>query len=227
MKITLLLVISLLSFKSFAEINQLIRCIAQEESAIHKEKLYNHHYRLNQAFMNGPLQDSMIYLKKEYQNSICAAPVKIGVSVKLIELFLTKREDAFVQISKDKVLESSSIDYFLDDLSNIFYQYIMDLQYETGVPNCLTKKIPLLKEFFDQIQYLSDTMPTNALIEDKSKMQQIFNRLANFDKIVKECKNEKAKEEKEKEKEKEKGKKAEKVKPREVSKSHNRFPSPK
>ncbi len=196
--LVLALLINFVGYTGIAQAapNLLLQCLAKEEERLHKNA-QNSLYRLNQEFVNELAGSNDIAIKKEFVDEICLSK-KHSASVGLLRLLLLK-EDKIYDLSLSGVEASMRpfkmgyINEFQKQVPRLFIQYISSVQGEMPTSNCLEKYIPELKAFNEKIKYLEMELPSNQLIAQKSKIDAIFERLADIKNIQSKCMEDKLK----------------------------------
>jgi hypothetical protein len=171
--------------------NPLLHCLAKEENELHKEKNTGPMYRLNQEFINELATSNDINLKRIYIDEICQSK-KHSPSVALLRLLLLKEADIYdLSLSGvDPSLKSFKMNYineFQKQVPRILIQFLSSLQAEMATPHCLEKAIPELKDFNDKLKYLEEDLSTHEVLKDKKKIESIFLKLQDLQKIKLAC----------------------------------------
>jgi len=175
------------------KISNTIKCLAQEELIIHKAKTTGPVYHLNQRLINYFSTISAIDIKASYYPEMCNHP-SFSPSVSLLRLLLLKGRIIFKfpkfreeDVAKKAVMDDS-INGLINESPHIFFKFLAKLQGLTGRADCLGSKIPHLNYFLDRFKYLEEDYPISRLIEEKEKINEIFNSLKGFDRILSNCK---------------------------------------
>lgn len=182
------------STQIYAAVNQLLQCLAKEETQLHKEKAQGVLYRLNQEFLNELASSNDIALKKNYVDEICQSK-KHSPSVGLLRLLLLKESDIYdLSLSEvDPTMRPFKMGYineFQKQVPKFFIQYIAGLQSEMSTPDCLGKAIPEINAFNERLKYLEEEMSTHEVIRDKNRIETIFTKLQNIKAIKAKCEQE-------------------------------------
>lgn len=173
--------------------NQLIYCLAQEELIIHEKKFGGALYRLNQTLINELVSWNDIHLLPNYTNRVCQDR-PFSPSINLLRLALLNGKEVFdLDFSNEQdgviVYQIQEITSFIDRLPKILFSYLADLQILVDNPHCFNNAIPEYSYFLERFQYLEVHLSVSSLIEEKDKLEAIFERLKNIDTIIKGCKN--------------------------------------
>ncbi|MBF0360099.1 MAG: hypothetical protein HQK49_03770 [Oligoflexia bacterium] len=177
----------------------IIKCLAQEESIIHKNKVNGPIYSLNKELLNELVIDESISVKEKYLKEICSFK-EFSPSVFLLQHLLIEGKEIFSindnQSNSSNVFEDQTekpralylIDNLMDLAPSLFINYLMELQNMTPSATCLEVKIPELAKYLQNYQYLEEEEYAGTkIVFDKEKIKIIFEKLKNFDKIYKEC----------------------------------------
>ncbi len=180
----------------YAAPNLLLQCLAKEETMLHKQKSQGALYHLNQDFLNELASSNDITLKKNFVDEICQSK-KHSPSVGLLRLLLLKESDIY-DLSLSEVESSmrsfkmAYINEFQKQVPRLFVQYVSGLQAEMPTADCLSKAIPELNFFNERLKYLEEEMSIHEVMKDKKKIEKVFIKLENVDKIRSACEKEEA-----------------------------------
>lgn len=196
------LIVSLgpLSPNASGEVNPLMTCLGQEELKIHKTKTVGPAYFLNQLFINELATIYGLSLKKDTLDEVCQTK-DFSPSVNLLKVLLLKGKDAFdippsAYLGGVEALAASSLESFLDRTPHVFFTYLSKLQALAPKAACLSQEIPEISYFMERYKYLEDTVGTEKLIREESKINSIFKKLKRFDAILKKCESQRERAEK-------------------------------
>lgn len=173
--------------------NDLIHCLAQEEQKIHKKKYGGPEYRLNQVLINELVSWNDIHLHDHYIRQICSEGSQ-GPSLSLLKTALLKGQEIFdisfsQQLDGLRAYQIQEVKSFIDRLPKILFQYLAGVQVLAGNPHCFHKEIPEINFFFERFKYLEEHLTVDLLIENKDKLESIFNRLLEIERIIEKCQN--------------------------------------
>lgn len=174
--------------KSKRKGNPLLVCLGNEEERLHLSKTSGPIYRLNQLFINEFAGANDIRLKNEYLKQTCASK-SFSPSVVLLRLLVIKGTSIF-ELGELDLHQKGMAEDLTERSGHIFFSYLAGLQGLTADPQCLNKKIPEIKEFSDRFQYLESDISEQQILHDNKKIDHIFNKLKNFNKIMQECEKE-------------------------------------
>ena len=191
MKTLIILLLIISSTEIYAKSNLLLQCLAKEEEKLHKKKDQSALYRLNQNFLNELASNNDIAIKKNYVDEICGKP-SYSPSVEFLHLLLIKESDIY-DLSLSGVDNSMRpykmgyINEFQKQVPHLLISYISGLQAETSDAHCLNKAIPEIPYFVEKIKYLEDEISIHQLMNNKQKIENIFKKLRNIDRIISKC----------------------------------------
>ncbi len=171
--------------------NQLLQCLAKEESQLHKEKAQGVLYRLNQDFINELASSNDINLKNVYISEICHSKTT-SPTIALLHLLLIKESEIYdLTLSEvDPAMRAFKMNYineFQKQVPHFFIQFLSGLQAEMATPDCLAKAIPELNYFNERLKYLEEEMSTHEVMKDKTKIDIIFSKLKDLSSIKANC----------------------------------------
>lgn len=187
----------LLSIAPFYLVNakSLLECLGKEELRIHKAKSDGPAYRLNQLFVNELSGFSKIALRKEYVPRVCESSTFSPSVSFLREVLLsgTKIFDLSKSSSNTNIYsyKLARIKSFKERVPLIFFNYLSSLGALAPHAFCLSNHVPNLSYFMDQYKYLEAEYTADRLMNDKGKLEELFNALEHLDGIIKTCKKEK------------------------------------
>jgi len=187
-KIALLMICVAFSQQVFS--NELLKCLGKEEWFIHKKKLSGPLYKLNQTFTNEVAGSNSLVVKKKYLKKICN-PIDNSSSVTFLKLALLHGLDIYKSSSSEdeklKALRKSNLQNFNDKIPLVFFDYLSQLQSLTDYPHCMKENIPELNYYLERYKHLQNEFSASKLMNDKSKIIAIFEKLNHFDKYLKKC----------------------------------------
>jgi hypothetical protein len=191
MKLFLSILLIITSTEIYGRNNLLLQCLAKEEEKLHKEKNHSALYQLNQNFLNEVATNNDISLKKNYVDEICESK-KNSPSVGFLRLLLLKESDLydFTLSETDSSMRSFKLGYineFQKQVPHLLFSYLSGLQAEIKDAHCLNMAIPEIKILSEKLKYLEEEISIHRIVSDKKKIEQIFIKLQNFDKIKEEC----------------------------------------
>ncbi len=160
---------------------KVLRCLGKEEALFFKQKRKDSLYKLNQELINTLVNSPNLELNPRYAMTICQN--NQSVSQQLLFYGLIKRHKLFITPNNIP----HQVDYFIQELANIFFRYISLVQSEMPTANCLTNTIPELKTLLERYKYLQTDLPADKLLEDKNELKKIFQGLLHYQEIFKRC----------------------------------------
>lgn len=174
------------------EFNSILACLGQEELSLHQGHQFGPVYTLNQTLVNQLAAIGDTTLKTKYLKEICESK-SLPSSVRLIEVLMLKGFHAFDTSQREDETEHfhkmriGNYETLLSELPHIFYSYLASLQSLTPYPFCLKEKIPELNYFTQRLRHLEDEISPKDLIDDKPKLQKVFQGLRRYRTILTEC----------------------------------------
>lgn len=180
-----------LSANARTRTNQLLQCLAKEEEKLHKLGPPDALFRLNQEFVNELASANDITLKKNFVDEICSSR-EHSPSVGLLKLLLLKEHEIY-DLSLSGVeanmrpFKMGYINEFQKQVPRLFISYLSGLQAEMATPHCLEDHIKELAGFSEKIKYLEEEMSTHQILNQKSKIENIFKKLKNIKTIKASC----------------------------------------
>jgi hypothetical protein len=191
MKHLFLIILVTFSTEIYARDNLLLQCLAKEESRLHKDKIVDSLYRLNQNFLNELSTNNDISIKKNFVDDICHSAT-LSPSIGFLRLLLIKEADIYdLSLSEvDPAMRPFKMGYineFQKQVPHLFISYISGIQSEMADSKCIEKAIPEISYFIDRIKYLEDEISIHQVMSDKKKIETIFKKLLDLNRIKREC----------------------------------------
>lgn len=172
--------------------SQLLRCLGNEEKALHQSKTTGAIYDLNQRLIgeliliNG-LEGSPSLLK-------FACESKGSSAVMVMREMLLHPKDWYALKTQSNPMEKSISTELVKDLNmsvpEILLNFISMLQSEAATPDCLEKYIPGLKKFHADVRFLQEEMDLTKITAEEKYLSKIFAALSNPGAIHRMCKDE-------------------------------------
>jgi hypothetical protein len=190
------LIITMLPFHCFAKKdNALLKCLGIEELKIHRAKSEGPLYRLNQLLINKLASFNNLILREAYYQEICKNK-NFSPSLALIKSILLNRKKifdpkSFHENASIKSYQMASLESLSGEMAHVFFNYLSQIQALTPTAKCLEKNMPELGLFLERYKYLETDYSPDVLLEEKSKLNSIFNKLQRLDSILKRCEKEK------------------------------------
>jgi hypothetical protein len=167
----------------------LLQCLGQEEARIHRLKIPGVIYRLNQQMIAAITAANELNLRPKYQKNICHNP-QLSPSVALLKELLLHQERVFkFKSSEHRQKSSFTVNQLISNLPNLFFNYLSGLQQYADKANCLPTKLPHLRYFMDRFKYLQGHFTGVELLNEKRKIQELFDALPQLDTILASCRN--------------------------------------
>lgn len=176
------------------EAHKVIKCLAQEEEILHKNKDTGPQYKLNQLFINEFASNSDLEFKAIYENEICNLE-EHPPSVMILKLLLIKGKGIFKlteEFGKFEIVgyKIERINDLLSRIAHIFFNHIGNLQAKAATHDCLKKHIPEIAHFEERFKYLEDEYSAKELLSQSDKFENIFKKLASLKSIYQICQRE-------------------------------------
>ena len=155
-------------------------CLGTEEAYIHKNKIGGAYYKLNQTIISALVQLSdTTQMNPANLKVICS---KRFVSLEILKLLMTEKESIFYTTKGKKDIRQLSVDkHSINELQeksiHIFISFINSIQAQLNGPHCLTKKIPELNKFFEQMRYTLEDVGVKSIIKTLKNPKVIFEKL--------------------------------------------------
>ena len=168
--------------------NPILICLGREELVLHQKKEVGPIYKLNQYLIGELASANQISFKTEFVDAICQSD-DFSPSLSLLRHMLIEGKDLY-HFKGDifqKAMEESTIDNFLENIPEVFFNYLSSLQALTPHHQCLNKYIRHLDYFQTRYRYLGEELSNTIFKENKSKIKLIFEDLKNLDKVLKKC----------------------------------------
>jgi hypothetical protein len=167
---------------------EILHCLGKEEKLLHLQKDTGPIYDLNQKIIGELIQIPSIQINSSDLKLICAEE-DFSPSWKLLELSITKGKDIFV-IANDisgvqKNMTEQMINDYLEAVREIFLGVISQIQSLSPTPDCLSKEIPVLNQFFMEVKYLQEEVDLKTLFSKKD--QRILQLLKNYPSAFEKC----------------------------------------
>jgi hypothetical protein len=199
MKYTLITFILIFSMNSFAQIragvrvrktkkSRILNCLGKEEEYYHKNSLRGIFYDVNQMMMSEILMLSNADLKIDYFKSVCRN-YKNAPALKLFKLILFKK-NIFKFSGIDQVKTNQNLATLKELRSKrfeLFSKFLTSLQLKSPTADCITKNIPEVIRYNDNIRYLATDLSGNQLFDEKLA-RRILTKTQKMKSFIKTCK---------------------------------------
>jgi hypothetical protein len=188
MKCLVIAILTLTFSVAFASDRQILKCLGQEEKALHLKKDTGPVYDLNQRLISEMVQIPAIELNPESYLEICAGE-KFSESWKLLELSIKRGKDLFVISPKlsdlQREMTTGMIGDYVEATKEILLTFISQIQAKSPTPTCLKEEIPELDSFFTEIKYLQEDVDLGTIFRGKD--QKIIDKLKNYPLAFEKC----------------------------------------
>ncbi|MCO4753944.1 MAG: hypothetical protein KC478_05655 [Bacteriovoracaceae bacterium] len=179
-KILLILLVPLITSNAFSKPKRFMFCLGQEEARIHKNKIGGFAYKLNQEMIGALVQlRESVQMKKTYAEQVCSANYS---SIKLLELLMTKDDVFYSKYSEARspkkfAIDQSNLDELKHESATLFIRFISQIQASLPKANCLQNKIPALRPFFEQMQFILQEVGLDRVMKTLDSPEEIFKKL--------------------------------------------------
>ena len=178
-----------LSFR-YAKTETLLTCLGREEEVYHRAKKTGAAYQLNQKLIAKLVTSGGVRPKPRYLRQICHSKDFVP-SVAFLRTILLGGSSVF-EIPKTGRPSFDSqyradIETLYEETPRLFFDYLSSLQSLVTHAGCLSQAIPEVDYFLGRYKYLETDYSTNQLVDDRTKVGQIFKKLKNLDQIVSKC----------------------------------------
>lgn len=168
----------------------ILHCLAREETHFHKTRNTGPEFMLNQKLIN-KLSSIGHYQVSNYALKAVCHSKKLGASVSFLRLLILEpnaifKEDKSVELSM-KALNEGAIESLKSEASTLLFQYLSDIQSLAKDAKCLQKSIPEISYYWERFRYLETHIGTSSIVDDPDKIDNIFKKLVNIDKILMKC----------------------------------------
>lgn len=190
MKCFVIAALTLLSFSSLAarDERQLLKCLGNEEKKFHLKKETGPLYDLNQRLISEMVQIPNTEIDADYFNEICGSS-NSSPSLKLLELSISKGKEIFDTPEGPKgsqnQVASGMMDDYLEATTEIFLNFITQVQSQAPSAECLKEEIPQLDAFFTDIKYLQEDVDIKKIFAGREV--KIFQKLKNYPAAYERC----------------------------------------
>jgi len=188
---TVFILFSVVSNVNAATVKNMLHCFGKEELFIHKAKNDGPIYFLNQLFINELSSFNDVEVKQKYLDAICNQR-EFAPSLALLHHMLLYGKDLYqIRILSGEeglwAYKNSQLEDMVNRGPHIFFLYLAHLQKLLPTHDCLSQEIPEITYFMERYYYLESDFPTDKLMKDKSRVEAMFEKLKNLDRIIKKC----------------------------------------
>ena len=182
----------MLSFSSDARSREknILHCLANEETAFHKERNIGPVFVLNQKLIN-KLSSIGHYQVSNYALKAVCDSKKMGPAVSFLRLLILEPNSIFKEAKNAdrsmKALNESAIESLKSEASRLLFQFLSDIQTYAKDAKCLEKHIPEIKYYWERFRYLEIHIGTSSIVDDPDKIDNIFKKLKDIKNIINQC----------------------------------------
>lgn len=167
---------------------QLLKCLGNEEKKFHLKKDTGPLYDLNQRLISEMIQIPQAELDSDAFQEMCGQGGD-SPSLKLLELSIRRGKDIFdlpAHLSAaQKSISEGMIDDYLEAITEIFLNFITQIQSQAPSAECLKEEIPQLDVFFRDIKYLQEDVDIKKIFAGRDL--KIFQKLKNYPQAFERC----------------------------------------
>ena len=181
MKYFLLILTLITSLNSIASDNYLLFCLGQEEKIIHQKKQSGAYNKLNREMISELLQlPKTVKLNDKYLEVVCDKNNSFK-SLSLLKFILLRGNTFYSSVDtnsiKEYAIDMRLIKQLKIDSIKLLIIFINAIQAESPKVDCLQKKIPELRVFYQNGRYLLEDVGFKDLIENKHNYELIFKKI--------------------------------------------------
>lgn len=174
--------------------NKLLRCLAQEEAHLHKQKTSGPQYKLNQLFFNEWSGNPDIELLPEVYQRVCGTNAN-QASISLMREFMLNGVKIFKSYRSVKEDQATSmrlitLQELRRQMPQVFFTYVADLEFFAPTAHCLEKAIPTLAQLREKYRYLESEISIEFMDDYKADWKKVFIALEKWPEHFKKCQDE-------------------------------------
>jgi hypothetical protein len=166
---------------------ELLKCLGAEEKKLHLKKDMSPLYDLNQRLISELLQIPKANISTENFQRICSPGS--SPALKVLEFSLSQGKELFIipldVVGMQKEMTQGMIEDYVEAATEIFLNFISQIQTQAPTPQCLKEEIPVLDAFFTDIKYLQEDINTKKIFAGRE--QEIFSKLTNYPEAFDSC----------------------------------------
>lgn len=171
--------------------SRLVRCLAQEEALLHKQKRSGPQYKLNQLFFNEWSGNPSLELKDLVYDRVCE-PSPQRASIRLLREFLLNGQKIFKSYSAaidDPVanMRKVMLQELRRQMPQVFFTYVADIENFAPTHNCLENAVPVLASLRENYRYLESEISLEFMESYKSQWKQAFDGVENWQEHFSRC----------------------------------------
>lgn len=170
----------------------LLACLGQEEWRFHQAKDTGAEFHLNQLFINeiSALQEAQ--LTRHHHQMIChdstfTPSVNLMRSLLIYGTRIFENKMVAGESESFREMRLANLQTLSEELPHIFFRYLAQKQALIPYAHCFRDKVPELQTFIENYLYLEEDVPVVQLLQDKQKLQRIFDHLKNFESLKAQC----------------------------------------
>ncbi|MGB0454272.1 MAG: hypothetical protein ACPGJV_11230 [Bacteriovoracaceae bacterium] len=175
-----------------AKRNELLRCLAREETRYHKTKARHPLYHLNQKFINALSSNSDLEVKSEYLKEICSHP-KFPPSMSFLRSMMLKGKSLFVIPRPKNALDTmvefkkAQLSEFINRASLRFFDFLSNIQASAPDAHCLERNLKGYSELKKRYYYLQTEFKAQEVLKNQEIIANIFDSLTNIESLYRVC----------------------------------------
>ncbi len=177
----------------YAKSETLLICLGREEETYHRAKKTGAAYQLNQKLIAKLVTSGGVRPKPRYLRQICHSKDFVP-SVAFLRTVLLGGSEVFETPKTGRVNFDSQyradMKTLYEETPRLFFDYLAGLQSLVTHARCLSQTIPEIDYFMGRYKYLETDYSASQLIDDRTKVEQIFQKLKGLDQIVDQCQKE-------------------------------------
>lgn len=186
----ILILIGPLSLNAKGRDDKILHCLAREETKFHKTRETGPEFTLNQKLIN-KLSSIGHYRTSPYAiKSVCRSK-KRGPAQAFLRMLILEPDSIFLEDKNSpesmKALNRSAINSLKAEASKLLFEFLSDIQSLAGDAKCIEAQIPEVKYFWDRFRYLETYIGTGSIVDDPDKIDQIFEKLTDINKVLRKC----------------------------------------
>jgi hypothetical protein len=165
------------------------KCLGKEEARLHKQKIQDVDFVLNQMLITEFVQFQYLTLTDSIYQKACTSD-SARSSVIIFKEVMTKGEKAFLVFGKreeEKGIAKALLTDFSTRLPKIFNNFLLNIEKEAPTSDCFKKEIPELKELYVEMQHLEPLMGFQHILQKNNRFHKIMDKLDNYPALIKKC----------------------------------------
>ena len=178
-----------LTIKAEKAYQSILQCLGMEEMMLHVKKIRGPIYDLNQKLISEVSSGNLMKIKEDIIKEICLGS-DFSPSVNFLRKLLISGKSIYeFDRENEKVfrLQKAATETLQQKVPNLFFTYLISLQSLTNRADCLYKAIPEFNYFIQRFRYLQEEINPQKLLNEKDKIEVIFERLKKIEKVIRKC----------------------------------------